>query len=147
MLRWITKYSFKQDLEGRNEAASIFVFLTQKLRELGQTCGAEKVVGYPISQSHVLSLVLKLGESGWAQRSYSLGYMSKKLQNRQPGGKHGPPIQAPSSLWLIFCWSPYCSFDLKMSRPSNQLKDVLIMLHFMLGLRFRISSPFFPGYS
>ena len=71
------KYNFRQDLEGRNEAASSFVFLTQKLRELGQTHGAEKAIGYPISQLHVLSLVPKLGESGWAQRSYSLGYMSK----------------------------------------------------------------------
>lgn len=80
LLGWITKYSFRQDLEGGNEAASIFVFLTQKLRELGQAHGVEEGIGYPVSQSHVLSLVLKLDQGGWTQRSYSLGYMSQSCK-------------------------------------------------------------------
>lgn len=86
--------------------------------------------------------------SGWLDSEELQPWLHvPELQNLQPGGKHGLPGQAPSSFWSIFYWNPYCPFILKMGRPSNQLKDVLIMLHYMPGLRFEISILSFPGNS
>lgn len=83
--------------------------------------------------------------SGWLDSEELQPWLHvPELQNLQPGGKHGLPGQAPSSFWSIFYWNPYCPFVLKMGRPSNQLKDVPVMLHYMPGLRFGISILSFP---
>ena len=111
---------FGQDLEGRNEATAISV---------------RECLGYPTSESHALSHVLKLCQGGWAESEFPALVTCLRIIKLSAWGEHGLPLQAPSPFWWIFYWSPYCAFLLKIGGASNRLKGVLIMPTSFLGWR------------